>query len=74
MNCPQCNALTKVNTTRQVIDREGGTLRRRVCANCDNRFYTIQDPQRVVPNSFVQWREGEPVIDRDGLARLEGRK
>ena len=60
-----------MNTTRQLVDEEGGTLRRRVCHGCGHRFYSLQQPQRLIPDWAIQWFHDQPAIDRDALTRME---
>lgn len=71
MNCPKCTGRTAVNMTRQV---ERGTLRWRVCADCGHKFYSLQDPQRLIPGWAITWTSGVPTIDHQAVARLEGRQ
>lgn len=53
--CPKCKSrLTKVVMTKPV--KEGGTLRRRHCRVCDNRWYSYQDPEILVKAHQVVWR------------------
>ena len=53
--CPECGSqLTKVVMTKPV--QGGGTLRRRHCKLCDNRWYSYQDPEIMVKSHQVVWR------------------
>jgi hypothetical protein len=59
--------------TRQVVDGEGGTIRRRVCSGplCGHRFYSLTDAERAIPDWAIEWFHGVPTIARDALAKLE---
>jgi hypothetical protein len=57
--------------TRQVIDQEGGTMRRRACPGCGHRFYSLQDAERAIPDWSIEWFHGVPTIARDALTKLE---
>ena len=69
--CPECGCSTGVSMTRQLIDRDGGTVRRRACPGCGYRFYSLQDAERVIPGTAIEWLHGQPIIDRRALAKLE---
>ena len=48
MPCPQCGSEETgvVSTFRVFETRE--TVRRRKCANCDYRWYTVQEPEEPI--------------------------
>jgi hypothetical protein len=69
--CPECGCSTGVVMTRQLIDRDGGTLRRRACSGCRHRFYSLQDAERVIPDGLIEWLYSQPIIDRRALTKLE---
>ena len=55
LKCPECGSLlTKVVMTKAAED--GGTLRRRHCRVCDNRWYSYQDPEIMVKSHQIVWR------------------
>lgn len=45
MNCPNCeHHYTKVLETRLVLEQTRWTKRKRVCFECDHRFFTLEMP------------------------------
>jgi hypothetical protein len=60
--------------TRQLIDRDGGTVRRRVCPGCGHRFYSLQDAERIIPGTAIEWLYSQPIVDRRALAKLEAQR
>lgn len=54
--CPACgHPRTKVQLTVQI---EECKVRRRVCKDCDHRFYTLQPHEIPVSNYVISWRSG----------------
>ena len=52
--CPKCNQLrTRVVLTKRAKD--GITIRRRHCRECDHRWYSIQYPEVPVEENEVKW-------------------
>ena len=71
--CPKCGCPTEVILTRQLIDQEGGTVRRRVCHGplCGHRFYSLQGAERTIPNWSIGWFHRQPIIHRHALSKPE---
>jgi transcriptional regulator NrdR family protein len=70
MNCPQCDGLSRVITSRPVLDIHGGRLRRRVCTRCPARWYSLQPEQPAevaIPAHAVSWKASDVIIHRDKL-------
>jgi len=45
MNCPECtHTYTKVLETRIFLEQYRWTKRKRVCFNCNHRFFTLEMP------------------------------
>jgi len=52
--CPKCsNVRTRVVLTKRAKD--GITIRRRNCRECDHRWYSIQYPEVPVKENEVKW-------------------
>ena len=52
--CPKCGQLrTRVVLTKRAKD--GITIRRRHCRECDHRWYSIQYPEVPVKENEVKW-------------------
>tara|TARA_R100001443_G_scaffold38818_1_gene52296 strand:+ start:589 stop:837 length:249 start_codon:yes stop_codon:yes gene_type:complete len=53
-SCPECGQLrTRVVCTKRTA--EGVTIRRRWCASCNHRWYSIQYPEVSVANKEIKW-------------------
>ena len=54
-SCPKCRSpLTRV--MRTTADRTTGEiLRRRVCEECNHRWYTAQEPEYLIPTRQSFW-------------------
>ena len=53
-SCPKCNQpRTRVVLTKRTKD--GVTIRRRCCINCEHRWYSVQYPEVAVKDSEVKW-------------------
>jgi len=52
--CPKCSGVrTRVVLTKRAKD--GITIRRRHCRECDHRWYSIQYPEVPVEENEVKW-------------------
>ena len=52
--CPKCSSVrTRVVLTKRAKD--GITIRRRHCRECDHRWYSIQYPEVPVKENEVKW-------------------
>ena len=52
--CPECSKLrTRVVCTKR--SKDGITIRRRWCPECEHRWYTIQYPEVVVKSNEIKW-------------------
>jgi transcriptional regulator NrdR family protein len=52
--CPKCGH--GVTTVVQVCEQGDGRIaRRRKCALCDHRWFTVQEPEYVVPREQVSY-------------------
>ena len=52
--CPKCaEARTRVVCTKRAKD--GVTIRRRWCPDCEHRWYSIQYPEVAIEDSEVKW-------------------
>ena len=52
--CPKCREqVTQV--VRSGAEDGGQTVRRRVCPACGYRWFTLQEPEYIVPADHVSW-------------------
>ena len=52
--CPKCDETrTRVVLTKRTKD--GVTIRRRCCINCEHRWYSVQYPEVAVKDEEVKW-------------------
>jgi hypothetical protein len=52
--CPKClSGPSPVIVTRQTP--AGETIRRRGCSVCGHRWFTVQEPEYLVPRGAVKW-------------------
>jgi transcriptional regulator NrdR family protein len=59
--CPKCGH--GVTTVVQVCEQGDGRIaRRRKCALCDHRWFTVQEPEYVVPRDQVAYRNKVIVV------------
>lgn len=71
MRCPKCGVWdSRVSLTRNTDD--GVSIRRRICLNCDHRWYTGQEPEFIVQRGrdfkFYGRGSGERVLLLDEAA------
>lgn len=52
--CPQCQGCDTVviHTARSTGDQ---LVRRRRCQQCEHRWYTLQEPERAIPDDALRW-------------------
>ena len=67
--CPKCREpLTQVVN---VSSNDGGeTLRQRKCPACEHKWFTLQEPEYLVPSNRVTWVRHKPQLrqtDADAL-------
>lgn len=60
MKCPSCGAhRIRVVLTTYSTDKE--IIRRRRCLACEHRWYTIQQPEKLLEGVSVAWEHRGPV-------------
>ena len=49
IKCPKCDSrITKVILVRDCISSQTDIVRRRLCATCGHRFYTMQPQEEII--------------------------
>ena len=57
--CPVCRH--EVTIVVQAADQpDGRIVRRRRCAACEHRWFTVQEPEYLVPRSQVKYQDMAP--------------
>jgi len=67
--CPKCREqLTKV--LRSGAEDGGITVRQRTCPACGHKWYTVQEPEYIVPKDKITWgRSNLPMLrENDSVA------
>ena len=57
MVCDKCGS-TKVRVVFTKVDVNGYKIRRRKCADCGHKYYTVQGAERVITNREIAWLNG----------------
>ena len=57
MMCDRCGS-TKVYVVFTKVDSNGCKVRRRKCADCGHRYYTVQGAEKVVAGKDIVWLRG----------------
>ena len=59
--CPKCRSgLTPVIVTKQT--EHGETIRRRGCKECGHKWFTLQEPEYLLPVGSVKWSGSQLVL------------
>jgi transcriptional regulator NrdR family protein len=59
--CPKCRH--DITVVVQASDQDDGRIvRRRKCAECDHRWFTVQEPEYLAPKSVIGYRYGRLVV------------
>lgn len=67
MKCNKCGGRSGVVLTQQIPD---GTVRRRHCPACGERWYTLQPPEQMLPNWRLTWVQVNRRSTLQGLKPL----
>jgi len=67
--CPKCREpLTKVVN---VSSNDGGeTLRQRKCPACEHKWFTLQEPEYLLPSNRITWVGKKPQLRQTGADAL----
>ena len=59
--CPKCRH--EITVVVQASDQDDGRIvRRRKCAECDYRWFTVQEPEYVAKREEIGYRYGRPIV------------
>lgn len=62
--CPKCrHPHAPVIVTRQTDD--GEVIRRRGCPECGHRWFTLQEPEFLLPQGAVKWSGQRLLLKRE---------
>jgi transcriptional regulator NrdR family protein len=67
--CPKCRE--PLTTVVNVSSDDGGpTLRQRKCPNCEHKWFTLQEPEYILPTDQVAWVGKKPRLRQTEEAAL----
>lgn len=59
--CPKCRE--PFNEVLNVSSEDGGvTVRQRRCPACGHKWFTLQEPEYIIPANKVEWVEKKPRL------------
>jgi len=59
--CPKCESLS-IEVVCIKYDEENCAVRRKLCRDCEHRFYTLQYPEAIVSNREIKYTKGGRTV------------
>jgi len=60
--CPKCNSLS-IKVICIKYDEEKCAVRRKLCLDCEHRFYTLQYPEALISSKEIKYtKQGRQIV------------